>query len=174
MCSQLRMNKTDHLAITLEIVSENPFDTDPAMVDELGRETADALRKDGYEIKPNYTGQRGGFNISVLIPFLSTIWAQRDIILADGSALVTIFTPVVLIIKYVQEVNDRHKGKEETPHSTIKIAVEIDGASISIEAPDLETAEASFKLAQRFQAQHPSIAPQVTSYSNAKVKCTVD
>jgi hypothetical protein len=59
----------------------------------------------------------------------------------------------------------------EPPH--IYHYLEVDGASISIEAPDLENAEAAMKLAQRFQMQHPAVASQVTSQSSAKLKARV-
>jgi hypothetical protein len=108
------------------------------------------------------------------MPVLATAWTQKDVILADGSALITIFTPVVLIVKYLHEAHERRVGKDAAQQSPIKITAEIDRACISIEAPDLETAEAAIsKLAQRFQTQHPAIASRVTSQSNAKLKARV-
>ena len=169
MDTQAESDHSNHFRISLEVVPDDPQDADPALVDAVGRDVFDALRNDGYTIKPVYTGARGGF----LIDVFTTAWAQKDIILADGSALITIFTPVVLIAKKLHEAHDRRKGKDVAQQSPIKIAVEVDGASISIEAPDLEAAEGAMKLAQRFQTQHPAIASQVTSQSSAKLKASV-
>ena len=170
MNPQHKSDSSDHFTITLEIVPEDPHDADPAMVDAVGRDTADALRNDGYTIEPVYTGQRGGFLINVLIPVLTAAWAQKDIILTDGSALVTIFTPVVLIARHLQEIHERRKGGKDTvQQSPIKITAVIDAAPITIEAPDLETAEAAMKLAKRFQTQHPAVASKVTNQSNTKL-----
>ena len=161
------------LTITLELAPENSHDADPALVSAVGRDTADALRNDGYTIKPVYTGQRGGFLIDVVMPVLTAAWTQKDIILADGSGLVTIFTPVVLIARHLQEVHQQHVEKEAVQQSPIKITAEIDGAPIAIEAPDLETAEAAMKLARRFQTEHPAVASKVTSQSKTKLKGNV-
>ena len=159
-----------NLTITLELAPEDSHDADPALVNAVGRDAADALRNDGYTIKSVYTGQRGGFLVDVVIPLLAAAWAQRDAILADGSALVTIFTPVVLIARHLQKAHKRQMGKDIAQQPSIKISVEIDGASISIEVPNLETAEAAMKLARRFQTKHPAVASKVTSQSKTKLK----
>ena len=171
MDTQANSDHSNRFKITLEVVPDDSHDADPALVDAVGRDTADALRNDGYTIEPVYTGTRGGgLLVNVVMPMLATTWAQKDIILADGSALVTIFTPIVLIARKLHEAHDQRKGKDAAQQSPIKITVEIDGAPISIEAPDRETAET---LAQRFLTQHPAIASRVTSQSKAKIKASV-
>ena len=174
MDTQAESDHASRFRITLEVVPDDPHDADPALVDAVGREAADALRTDGYTIEPVYTGTRGGgLLVDVVMPVLATAWAQKEVILADGSALVTIFTPVVLIAKKLHEAHEQRKGKDAAQQSPIKIAVEIDGATISIEAPDLEAAEGAIRLAQRFQVQHPAVVSQVTSQSNARLKASV-
>src|SRR6266700_1883460 len=121
MSSQLKPDSANDLTITLEVVPESLQDVDPAMVDAVGRDTVDSVRNDGYGIAPVYTGQRGGFVIDVLIPALTTLWTQRDVILADGSALVTIFTPVVLIAQHLHEAHKRRKGNNAMQQIPIKI-----------------------------------------------------
>jgi len=174
MSSQAESDNSNRFRITLEVIPDDPHDADPALVDAVGRDTADALRNDGYTIEPVYTGTRGGdFLVGILIPMLVTAWTQKDTILADGSALITIFTPVVSFAKRLHEAHERRVGKDAAQQSPIKITVEIDGASISIEAPDLENAEGAIKLAQRFQTQHPAVASKVTNRSSAKLKASV-
>ena len=170
MDTQAESDNSNRFRITLEVVPDDPHDADPALVDAVGRDAADALRSDGYTIEPVYTGQRGG---GFLVNVLATAWAQKEVVLADGSALITIFTPVVQIAKRLHEVHELRKGKDAAQQSPIKIAVEVDGASISIEAPDLEAAEGAMKLAQRFQMQHPVVASKVTSQSSVKLKASV-
>jgi hypothetical protein len=174
MHSQAESDNSNRFTITLEIVPDDPLDADPALVDAVGRDATDALRNDGYTIEPVYTGQRGGdFLVNVVMPVLASAWTQKDLILADGSALITLFTPVVSLAKHLHEAHERRVGKDAAQQSPIKITVEIDGASISIEAPDLENAQGAIKLAQRFQMQHPTIASQVTNQSKAKLKAGV-
>ncbi len=170
---QLEQGNLQRHAIILEVVPEDLEYSDPALVDAVGRDTTDALSKDGFAIEPVYTGQRGGFLVDVFVPFLTAAWTNKDIILADASALVTLTTPVFTLIRHLYEAHENRVGKEAFQRATIKITVEISGASISIEAPDLETADGATKLAQRFQTQHPTVASQVTSQSKVKVKGSV-
>lgn len=173
MKSQLEQGSSQRYAIALEVVSGDPQDSSPALVDAVGRDTTDALSREGFIIEPIYTGQRGGFLVDVLIPFLNVAWTNKDSILADSSALVTLITPVFTLVQHLREAHERRIGKEAFQQAPIKITVEINGASISIEAPDLEAAEGAMKLVQRFQTQHPVIASQVTFQSNIKVQGSV-
>jgi hypothetical protein len=173
MSPQSVSDNLDRFTIKLDVVPEDPHDADPALIDGVGRDTADALRNDGYVIEPVYTGQRGGFFIDVVMPLLTTIWAQKDVILSDGSALVTMLTPVVLIAKHLREAHRQRMGKDAAQQSPIKITAEIDGVPILIETSDLETAEAALKLAHKFQSQHPAVAANVKSQSKVKVTGSV-
>lgn len=160
------MDSAQAMMLTLEVVPENRRDADPVLVDAIGRDTADSLHISGYTVKPVYTGQRGGnFLVDVVIPVLITAWTNKDAILADSSALVTIFTPVVQVAQHLRGAHQKRAGKQ----SSVKITVEIDGVSISVEAPDLETADAALKLAHRYQTQHPTVAAKVTPQSMVKV-----
>ena len=67
MSTQSEPVSSDHSAITLEVISEDPQFADPALVDAVGRDTTDALRNDGYTIEPIYTGQRGGFLVAAAV-----------------------------------------------------------------------------------------------------------
>lgn len=164
------MNSAQAIKLTLEVVPENHRDADPALVDAIGRDTADRLRNSGYTVVPVYTGRRGGnFLVEIVAPVLIAVWANKDVILADSSALVTIFTPVVLIAQHLFDAYKQQMGKDAEQQSRIKITIEIDGAPISVEAPDLATADAALKLAHRYQAQHPAVAAKVTPQSMVKV-----
>src|SRR5437016_5900768 len=112
MNPQLESGGSDDFIIMLEVVPGDLHDSDLELVIAVGRDTAKALLDDGYTIKPVYTGQRGGFLIDIVMPLLAAAWSQKDVILADGSALVTIFTPVVLIAKYLHEAHERRVGKD--------------------------------------------------------------
>ncbi len=169
MSLQLELDCPYRFTITLEIVPEDPLDADSAMVDSLGRDTADALRTKGYEVKPIYTGQRGGFLVDVILPFLTIVWAQKDIILADGSALVTILTPVILIINHLREAHEKRAGRNAAQQQPIKITLEIDGTPIRVEVADVERAEDVLKLAQRIQANNTTLAAKVKPQSKVKV-----
>lgn len=163
---QVDSSQSQEIRLTLEVVPENPKDADAALVNAVGGDTAEALRTEGATITPIYTGQRGGeFLVNVVWPTLTTLWAGKEVILADMSALVTIFTPVVLIAKHLHEAHE----KDSAHQASLTLKTEIDGASISIEASDLETAETALTLAQRFQAQHPAVAANVTRKSHVKV-----
>jgi hypothetical protein len=61
-------------------------------------------------------------------------------------------------------------GKEESVARPIKIMVEIDGASLVIEASDVMQANAALKLALKYRSEHPTTATQVTTKSKIKVQ----
>ena len=169
MNSQPELNSLDRPRITLEVVPEDSHVADPALVDAVGRDAIDALRTDGYTFEPVYTGQRGGFLVDVLIPSLNTAWANRDIILADGSAAITIITPIVALIQHLRKAHEKRVGKEAFQQAPIKITVEINGVPVSIEASELETTENILRFVQRFQTEHSAIAAQMTAQSHVKV-----
>ena len=79
------------IAITLEVVPEDPQNSDPALVDAVGRDTADALRSEGYTVQPVYTGTRGGplvETIAFLSQTFAAAWANKEALISDVSGLV--------------------------------------------------------------------------------------
>ena len=161
------------MTLSLEVVPEDPQDADVALVSAVGLDTTEALSNNGYAVEPTYTGQRGGFLVDVVIPFLTTVWAQKEIILADISALAGIFSAAVAVVQHLRKAYEKYVGKDTAQQAPIKITLEIDNASISVEAPDLQRAEAALTLAQHFQNLHPRVAAKVTHQSHIKVKGSV-
>src|SRR6266568_5838573 len=110
MKRQIDSATPQHIPLTLEVVPQDPQDADSALVNAVGRDTAGALSNDGYTIEPLYTNQRGGFLVEV-IPFLTTVaadtWAQKDVILGDLSALVTILSAVIPVIKHMRKAHEK-------------------------------------------------------------------
>lgn len=91
----------------------------------------------------------------------------------DTSTLITIFGSVIPVVKRVFKAHTQRTIQEHIPAHPIKIAVSIDGTAVSIEAPDLESAEAALTVAHRFQAHYPAVASKATPKSQVKVKGTV-
>ena len=165
-----------HITITLEVLPEDPHNADPALVGAVGRDAVDALRNVGYTVQTVYTGQRGGFLVEV-IPFLTTVatdaWSQKDIILGDVSALITILTAVMSIVKHLRKAHEKHVGTNISQQTPIKITLEIDATLIQVEFPEIENAEDILKLAHRIQASHPAVAAKATLQSKVRVKSSV-
>ena len=158
------------ITLSLEVVPEDPQDADMALVSAVGRDTAEVLRNTGYTVKPIYTGQRGGFLVDVVIPLLTAVWTQKEVILADMSALVGILSAAVSVVQHLRKAYEKRVGKGMLQQAPIKITAEIDGAPITIEVPDLDSAESTLNLARRFQIQHPAVAAKVTPQSTIKIK----
>jgi hypothetical protein len=161
------------ITLSLEVVPEDSQDADVALVSTVGLYTTEALRNDGYVVEPTYTGQRGGFLVDVIIPFLTMVWAQKEVILADISALAGIFSAAVAVVQRLRKAYERYVGKDAAQQAPIKITLEIDNVSISVETPDLQRAEAALTLAQHFQSQYPRVAAKVTHQSHIKVKGSI-
>ena len=94
MESQQDSATSQPITLTLEVVPEDPLDSDPALVDAVGRDTAGALRSEGYTVQPVYTGTRGGPLVEV-ITFLtqtaSITWANKEALIADVSFFVAAY-----------------------------------------------------------------------------------
>lgn len=173
-----QLSSSAQLIITLDIVPEDLHDSDPAWVDAIRRDTEDALQHDGYTIQHPYTGTRGGPNpaevIITITQAASYAWDHRAVaeeVINDLSALITIFGGVAPIVKRLFQSHQQRASKESLPQTPIKITVEIGGAPVSVEAPDVEQAEAALKLAQKYHNIHSN--KKVTTKSNVTVKANV-
>ena len=152
------------VTLTLEIVPDDPGDADPALVDAIGRDATEALRQDGSRVEPVYTGQRGGFLVDVTM-FISTAathaWANKDIIIADVSGIVTILTAVPPVVKRLRQAYEKRVGKDVAEQHPIKFTLEISGKPVQVEVADLESAERMLKLAQHIYADHPGMTQKM-------------
>jgi len=163
-------NILQELMVTLELVaSEDESEGDPALVLAVGRDTVIALQQEGYIVHPVYTGQKGGFLVEIVTQVMQFIWNYHEEIIADLSGLVTIFGTIIPTIQKMLQAHEQNVGKEGVT-KPIKIKIEIDGASIMIEAPDIMQAESALKLAYQYQSVHPNTALQATTNSNIKVQ----
>lgn len=124
-----------------------------------------------------YTGTRGGPSVELITALTQAAayaWDHRTIaeeIINDMGSLVTIFGGVVPPIKYLFLSHRQRASRESLPPPPIKITVEIDGASISVEASTVEQAEAALKLAQKYHSSHPD--KKVTTKSKVTVKASI-
>src|SRR5437763_9092987 len=152
---------SQQLTITLELLSEGFYEADLALVTAVGRAIVGGLEEDRYTIRPVATGQRGGDFLVQVLAFLEVVpaevWTHKALVerlMADAGTLVGICTGVVPLIRRVFQ---GHKQQEEQKHvvlQPIKVTLEIDGHPVSVEAGDVEEAEAALKLARRFYEQH--------------------
>ena len=56
MDTQAELGRSSRFKITLEVVPDDPYNADPALVDAVGWNAADALHNDGYMIESVYMG----------------------------------------------------------------------------------------------------------------------
>ncbi len=173
---QVTSTTPQQIKFDIEIIPENAHEADPALLSAVGRDTIDALRRDGYIVEQPevYTGEKGVgeilFQVIVWLENIPTeVWMHRDV--ADLlSALCSIFGTIIPAAKHLL-ASYQHRTSRNYEHvSPIKISVEIDGAAISVEAPDLEQAETAMKLAQHFYDKHPTITQKVVHQNQVNVK----
>src|SRR5690348_15268574 len=92
-------NLPEKLVMTLELVADD--DGDPALVNDVGRDTATTLQSDGYTVQPVYIGQKGGVIVEItttVIQLATMVWnnhATAAEVIADVSGLVTVFGTIV-------------------------------------------------------------------------------
>jgi len=164
------------MSILLELVPESD-ETSPALVNETGRAVVETLQHDGYDLHPVYTGTRGGpFMVEVvnaITQVASYMRANHTTIeeaINDTSALVTIMSGVVPLIKRVFQAHETQVGTDEARDRPIKVSVVIDGASIEVEAQNAVQVDAALAVARKFVAQNPQTARQVSAKSKTMVQ----
>ena len=161
--------------MTLELVADES-ESDPALVNAVGRDTVVALQQQGDTVRPVYIGQKGGFLVEVVttVTQLATIaWDNRAVageVIADLSGLVTIFAAVLPKLKQMLHAHEQRVGKEESTSNPMKIVIEIDGVPFNIKPSDVTQDNAASKLTLQFRSAHPTVAPQVTTKSKVKVQ----
>jgi hypothetical protein len=174
-------SQSEHqVTILFELISEGSNEVDLALVNAVGRDVTNALQNDGALVQSVETGAgaRGGEFLVQVITTVTTIaadaWAYKDAfehVLNDAGSLVTICTGVTPLLQRLFQSHKQRAGQYiGTTLQPLKITLEIDGAPVTIEANDVEQAEAALKVAQRFYRSHPDVAKKVTPQSNVKVK----
>jgi hypothetical protein len=170
----------EELAITLELLPEGIYEADLALVAAVGRATVETLEGEGYTVKPVARGQRGGDFVMQVLALLEAVpadvWAHRELVervMTDAGTLVGICTGVVPLLSRVFQAHKQQEVKQHVNHQPLKMTLEIDGHPVSVEAQDVEEAEATIKLAKRIYEQYPDAAKKVTPRSSVKVKGTL-
>jgi hypothetical protein len=129
------------------------------------------------------TATRGGEFFVQIISTVTNVateaWAYRDAfehLLNDTSALVTICTGVVPLLRHLFHAYRQETGQQQhaaPPAPPITITLEIDGAPVSIKTHDVAQAEAVLEIAQRFYHNHPEVARKASAHSKVKVKGSI-
>lgn len=163
------------LVIHLELESdtEDGEQPDTAFTYAVGREALANLQATGYPYQPSNTGARGAeIIVDVVVALQGVVHFLVDnkaVIEEIGNGLTTLIaifsTGVIPIVKAIQHA----VIKRDEADSALKITVDIDGTPITVEASDLQQAEAALKMAQRFQRENPSVAANVTPASKVKI-----
>ncbi len=164
------------ITLTLEVVPEDPQNSDPALVDAIGRDTADALRSEGYTVQPVYTGTRGAPLVEIIVflsQALAAAWANKEILIADVSGLVTILTAAAAVVEKARQAYEKRVGKDTAQQYPISFTLDINGMSVPFTVSNVASAEDILQMAQRLQASHPSLARTNPSRSKAEVKASV-
>lgn len=160
----------------LELIPDQPEESDPAFIHAIGRDTVEALQHDGITVQPVYTGQQGGAFLVEIITVVSQLataaWDHRTVIeeaLNDSSALVTLSGLILTIIHRVTRAYERRVGHAESVAHPLKIIIALDEDSITIETSNLPQAQDMItKLVQQFQNIHSST--KVSSPNKLKIQ----
>src|SRR5260370_4483382 len=149
------MENAQPFTFTLEVLPEDANDADPTLISALGGDVAVKFRAQGETVKPVYTGERGGGFLVEVTTLLTTAWANKEIILSDMSALVSILTPLVLAARSLWNAYEQRVGKDRAQQHPITLTIEVNGITMKVEATDRKDAVAvATDLAHHLQAQH--------------------
>jgi hypothetical protein len=157
---------TQTLTVELEFVDADERIVDPATVGQVSSEVVNALRTGGYTVTPTYTSARGGDLFALVMQMAQTIQDNKEFL----QTLFTLATPIATYLLKRQQTETEPSSKKpqrpEKQDKPVKVTIEIDGASLTIEAADTANA---LGLAERFQTLYPTVASRVSSNSKVKV-----
>jgi hypothetical protein len=164
------------VTVLLELVPDQPEESDPAFIRAIGRATVETLQRDGFTVQSVYTGQQGGgFLVEILTAvgqLATTAWDQRAIleeVLNDSSRLLALSASIFAIIASVKRIYKWRARHTEDVANPLKITIQLNGASITIEATNLaQVQETLTKLVQQLQNTHTGT--QVSSATTLKIQ----
>jgi hypothetical protein len=150
----------------------------------MGRSLVASLQHEGYDLRPVYTGTRGGLFVVEVIKtitpaltqvatFIQANYAIIEEALSDTSSLVTIMTGAIELIKYVFSAHKSQIGPTEASEYPLKVTITIDEASIEVEGQDAAKVDAALALTLKYMSAHPQAARQVTAKSKTNVHALV-
>lgn len=151
------------IVIQLEVISEDEQQPDIADIEEISREIVDYLRSNGYEVEPGYSGTKGIPGFEIVMDIYSSIHSHEALVAA---ALSFASSSLQCIIKVCDWRVQKEKKLRQTPY---EVSLEVNGKSLTITAPDVESAT---KLVERFQQIHPEKVKQL-SQGSMKIKVRV-
>ncbi len=163
------MGSTTLFTFTLEILPADANDADPALVSAVGSDVANIYLAHGETVEPVYTEQRGGEFLVQITTLLTTAWTNKEIILSDVSALVSILTPLVLAARSLWNAYEQRVGKDTAQQHPITLTIEMSGITMKVEAADRKDAVAvATDLAHDLQAKYaakgtPTLSPAATT-----------
>lgn len=171
------LNDKQRVTIILDIAAEEGIGAGESSADAIIHDTVGALRADGYNVQPVRIVERPRRTdagplfevIAFLQQFGVSVMQQKNVI-DVLSELTTFFATVVPIAAHIQKSYRKHASSDKSKNHPVKITIELDGTSIEAEGPDLETAEASLQLAQRYLAKYPAAVPNTINQKSVKVK----
>lgn len=168
------MGSSTLFTFTLEVLPADANDADPALVSAVGSDVAGIYRTQGETVEPVYTEQRGGEFLIQITTLLTTAWMNKEIILSDVSALVSILTPLVLATRYLWNAYERRVGKGRAQQHPITLTIEVNDITMKVEAIDRRDAVAvATDLALSLQAQHAAEKISTLSLAATKIRASI-
>lgn len=141
-----------NMLIQLEVVPDDQEPADNADVDSVGRSLFDQLKQSHQTIKAAPTDTRGGGLIfDVFLPIVQNLHNNNDWLLSSIAPLLD----CLLIVR--ERLVEREKGKQ----APIKITIEVNGKSVTIESKDPKAAAEAVKHLQLTQRDQVKIKVRV-------------
>lgn len=155
-----------HMTIRLEVLPEDEHQADIAEIDEIGRNVVDDLRRNGYTVRPTYTGEMGG-------PVFDIIIQTYHIIHDNEELLAALFASVAATLTLINEHNKREE-KEKTNHVPNSVEISFPMADkdkpLTIQTPDVEMA---ITILEKLKGTCSKEIKAVAPLTNAKIRIKV-
>ena len=167
MSNQQSSHTPQNMKIQFEVVPDDGQPANIADTDDVGQSLVDQLRNNGYSVTPasseNDEREKGGPIFDILVQVPQFIHDNKDVLLA-------VFDSITLTLQCILSGRERLAQKEKIQRTPLKITLQVDGNSITIETANSESA---IKLLEHFQNTYPEEAKKVTPKSHVKIKVKV-
>lgn len=163
MSKQQSSLDSQSMTIQFEVMPEDAQQTDIADVDEVGRSLVGELRSNRFAVTPTYTGKRGGSVFDILVQVPQFIHDNKDLLLG-------ILDSVAIALQCLLLSSERRAEKEKEQRDPIKLILEVNDKSVTIDRSDVENGT---KLREKLQRTHPDEIKKITTRSNMKIKASV-
>ena len=163
------MSEVPATTIRIEFVDADPQRPNPAHVGQVARDAVAALRAEGYDVQPAYTGAMGGELYELIRTLADGAQANKDVVLAlIAGVAAPIATALAGRLKKAETPANQPAAPATSPASP-PVVVVVAGTQVEVPDPQISPDD----LLRRLLAADPSLPQRVTPQTAVTIRAPV-